>query len=422
MAEWVSILAVAVGVCLITTLNLALRHVSFSRLAKCLSDRGRDKWLDAYRASEERFVLATATLRTWLSLALVLLVTHGIHHAWPETALWTRYVVIFLVSMSLIAVVGVAVPQAIAKYLAVGVLSAPSVLPIITFIDFVTWPVTCVLRALDVIVRRLAAVPQTDEQTETEQIEQDVLDAVEEAEMQGAVDETEKAMIKSVMELDEATAEEIMTPRTDIIGTEKSTTLSELKSLIKKEGHSRIPVYDGTIDKVLGLVYAKDLLHVAETDASFNLVDHLRSVSFVPQTKPVRDLLTEFQSGKTHVAIVGDEYGGTAGLVTIEDILEELVGEIADEFEPPEPQPIVRLNDHAIEVDSKVHVDEINDLLNLHIPEEEDYETIGGFVFSTLGKIPATGEELMHDDVKITILEAEERRIHRLRIEIKAAG
>jgi CBS domain containing-hemolysin-like protein len=274
-----------------------------------------------------------------------------------------------------------------------------------------------VLHLFDGLIRRLAGVPKPNRQDEAELIEQEVLDAVEEAELHGAVDQEEKAMIKSVMELDESSVGEIMTPRIEVVGIPKGATLGELKELIRKEGHSRIPVYDENIDQVLGMVYAKDLLHV-DSNGPFDLMQHIRKVPFVPEAKLLNDLLTEFRTGRTHAAIVLDEYGGTAGLVTIEDILEELVGEITDEYEQPEPEPIRRINEQVVEVDSKVHVDEINELLGLEIPEGDDYETIGGFVFSAMGKIPHNGEQLVYDTARITVLEAEDRKINRLRIEL----
>ncbi len=165
------------------------------------------------------------------------------------------------------------------------------------------------------------------------------------------------------------------------------------------------------------MVYAKDLLHVGEA-GDFDLMKLIREAPFVPEAKPLSDLLTEFRTGRTHAAIVLDEYGGTAGLVTIEDILEELVGEIADEYEQPEPEPVHRISDGVIEVDSKVHVDEVNEMLGVKFPEGDDYETIGGFVFSAMGKIPHNGEQLTHGGARITILEAEDRKINRLRIEL----
>jgi CBS domain containing-hemolysin-like protein len=148
----------------------------------------------------------------------------------------------------------------------------------------------------------------------------------------------------------------------------------------------------------------------------------MRTVPFVPETKAVSKLLEDFRRTKVQIAIVLDEYGGTAGLVTIEDVLEELVGEIADEYDQAPPPAIHRIDENTLEVDGRVHVDEINEELGIHLPDQQDYDTIGGFVFSTLGKIPAVGEEFEHEQVHFRVMDAEPRRINRLRITVPRAG
>ncbi len=407
---------VLIAVCTLSaTVNLSLHGLSFGRLTKALAARRRARWLETYRDLQDDFIRATAMLRMVSNLGLILVVMY-LFEADRAANAW-GYFEVFVVCAVLMLICIVAIPQPLAKYVGEPLLA--NILPILKVIHLIAKPVNAIMQLFDGLVRRLAGVPKPDRNEETQQIEQEVLDAVDEAELHGAVDQKEKAMIKSVMELDESTVGEIMTPRTEVVGMNKDATLGELKELIKKEGHSRIPVYDENIDQVLGMVYAKDLLHVNE-EGHFNLMQHIREVPFVPETKLLSDLLAEFRTGKTHVAIVLDEYGGTAGLVTIEDILEELVGEIADEYEQPEPEPIRQISDQIVEVDSKVHVDQINELLGLNIPEGDDYETIGGFVFSAMGKIPHDGEELVHDNAKITIVEAGERKIKRLRIELLA--
>ncbi len=399
---------------LTSTVNLALRNLSYSRLSKVLPEKRRDPWLEAYRLHLDDFIRATATLRLLCIVGLIMIIADVLSENRQGLDLG-HHVEVFLVATVVVLLSSVAIPQPCANY--VGERLLARVLPALRAINLIARPtIGVVMQLCDSLVRRLAGVPKSNGQSETEQIEEEVLHAVNEAELQGAVDKQEKAMIKSVMKLDESTVEEIMTPRTEVVAIRKDASLQDIKELIKKEGHSRIPVYEENVDGVLGMVYAKDLLHVPE-DEPFDLMQHIREVPFVPETKPVGDLLQEFRTGKTHVALVVDEYGGTAGLVTIEDILEELVGEITDEYEPPEPEPILQIGKQAIEVDSRVHVDEINELLEMNLPESDDYETIGGLVFSTLGKIPEPGEQLVCHNVRITILEAEDRKINRLRIE-----
>ena len=183
-------------------------------------------------------------------------------------------------------------------------------------------------------------------------------------------------------------------------------------------GHSRIPVYEENIDKIVGLIYAKDLLdQIGKSAGDFSISHKIRNAYFVPETKPLRALLHEFQNQKLHLAVVLDEYGGTAGIVTIEDILEELVGEIVDEYEERPPEPIKKLNETTIEADARTYIDDLNDQFEMNLPEDEDYDTLGGFVFSHLGSIPKTGETFEYEDVKFTITAAEARRIKRVRIQ-----
>ena len=242
-------------------------------------------------------------------------------------------------------------------------------------------------------------------------------DVVSEGERHGAVDEEEKEMIESVIELTDTHVEEIMTPRTDVVALAKDADLGTVLSTIRAKGHSRIPVYDGTIDTILGVLYAKDLLQL-EDGTPFDLTAVMRKVLFIPESKLVRELLHEFQERKVHIAVVLDEYGGTTGLVSIEDILEELVGEIRDEFDPTAPVELKRIDDHTVEVDARMRIDELNDDLKIELPEDEDYETLGGFVFSRMGRIPKVGEHCAHNNINIEVIAAEPRRVTRLRLNI----
>jgi CBS domain containing-hemolysin-like protein len=233
----------------------------------------------------------------------------------------------------------------------------------------------------------------------------------------GAVNEEEQEMIESIMELRDSDVSEIMTPRTEIEAVEHIATLAEIKALIGRIGHSRIPIYEDNIDNIIGVVYAKDLLHVGDYE-NFDARQVMREALFVPETKNLRDLLHEFRTRKVHMAIVLDEYGGTAGLVTIEDILEELVGEIVDEYDEDEPEPLTRIDANTVDIDARMRVDELNEELGIALPEEDDYETIGGFVFSHLGHIPQAGERCTHENVEIEVIDAEPRRIIRVRLHI----
>ena len=210
-----------------------------------------------------------------------------------------------------------------------------------------------------------------------------------------------------------------MTARTDIIGLPISATLDEVKRVLEESGHSRIPVYEGTLDHIIGVLYARDLLkHLGQPPEQFDIRSAMRPAFYVPETKGLSDLLQDFRQQKVHMAIVLDEYGGTAGLVSIEDVLEELVGEISDEHEPLEPAMIKRIDEQTVEADARVRLEELNHTLNLNLPEDAGYETLGGFVSNTLGRIPQPGTQFEQSGARFTILDAEPQRVNRVKIDI----
>jgi CBS domain containing-hemolysin-like protein len=398
-----------------STAHLALRTFWRVRLAEILESRGRSVWLAQLLAQRSTLTLALAILRAAAMLALILVIVHL--HQSDLAAEWSaaRYASTYAWSLALVLIFGVAIPNAWARYDGETLLA--HVLPLLHAMQIVLRPVLWVLRPIDELVRRLTGAPRIDDAAQAEMIEQEILNVVSEGEKQGAFDVEEKEMIEAVIELRDTQAGRIMTPRTEVIGLAVDATLDDVRQLITKEGHSRLPVYEETIDNVLGVLYAKDLLTV-EDPASFSVRAMMRQVPFVPETKLLRELLREFQREKIQIAIVLDEYGGTAGLVSIEDILEELVGEIVDEYEPPEPEPIVVIDADTVEIDARVHIDELNAELDIHLPEDADFDTVGGFVFSTLGKIPASGEAIEHDNLRIEVLDAAERKINRLRVHV----
>jgi CBS domain containing-hemolysin-like protein len=270
----------------------------------------------------------------------------------------------------------------------------------------------------DRLVRRLAGVTEATPDQEQEEKQEEILSLVEQGRMEGVVDAEEMEMIENVLELSETTAEEIMTPRTDIIAINVNDDLQEILEIIINAGHSRIPVYEKNIDTIVGLIYAKDLLsEIGKSPGDFNIREKMRKPYFIPETKPLNDLLGEFQNQKLHIAVLLDEYGGTTGIVTIEDILEELVGEIVDEYEETPPESIKKIDETTIEVDARIYIDDLNNEFELALPEDEDYDTVGGFVFSHLGYVPKTGEIFGYENVKFTIAAAEARKIKRIRIQ-----
>ena len=230
------------------------------------------------------------------------------------------------------------------------------------------------------------------------------------------IEPVEQEMISGVLHLENATASQIMVPRIDVVGIQNDATIAQATQVAIEAGHSRIPVYGQSIDEVHGIVYAKDLLrYVAEDPAGVTVDQVLRPAYFVPESKRVDDLLRELQHGRVHMAVVVDEYGGTAGVVTIEDIIEEIVGEIADEYDVEEPY-IEILSDTEAIVAGRVSVSDMMDDLDLELPLVPQ-GTVGGLVQRELGHIPHQNEAIEIGSVRITVLEVEHRRIKRVKVE-----
>ncbi|HEX6323570.1 MAG TPA: hemolysin family protein [Vicinamibacterales bacterium] len=225
----------------------------------------------------------------------------------------------------------------------------------------------------------------------------------------------ERRLLRSVVDFGDTLVREVMTPRPDIVAIKADQTVRDLKALVAEQEYSRIPVYRENLDNIVGLVVVKDLLQTENWPAlDQSVAELMRPAMFVPDTKRLAGLLREFQQRRDQLSIVVDEYGGTAGLVTIEDLLEELVGEIRDEYDT-EGEPIVRESEDTFVFSAKVGIDDFEDALGLEI-ESDGFETVGGWVLARVGRVPAVGERFEHDGLGIEVLDAERRRIHRVRV------
>jgi len=240
---------------------------------------------------------------------------------------------------------------------------------------------------------------------------------IEASEENGTLEEGDRELITSIFEFRDTIVREVMVPRVDMVCLETDTLLVEARRLVVEKGHSRIPVYRDSLDQIEGVLYAKDLLAFMEKGplGERTVNEAVHEPMFVPETKRVAELLREFQKQRLHIAIVVDEYGGTAGLVTIEDLLEEIVGEIQDEYDT-EPALYEPDGQGGFIVDAKMPIGEIEDELDIVLPEVEEYDTLGGFIFTRLGKVPQAGETLNENGVEITVLDADERRINKVRL------
>lgn len=397
-----------------STVTYALRGYSRAQLAGRLPETDHRRWMEWLERHENEILLTAGFTRLALCGGVLL----GLVAWWASPGVSTTTAVLWpcLIGLGLIALFAVAVPHALAagagdRFLArnLGVLAA---------FRMVGWPIAQPLLAVEALIRRmLRRSEEEDSETQSERIEQEILEVVEAGELQGAVDEEQKEMIRSVFELHETAVSEIMTPRTEVVALDVSAKLEDARRVMLESGHSRIPVYEESLDKIIGVLYIKDLFALPP-ERPFVIRNLLRKVPVVPETKPIDELLQELRRQKIHMAIVLDEYSGTAGVVTIEDILEELVGEIADEYDKKPTPAIRRIDEDTLEVDGRVHVHEINSELEVELPEDEDYDTIGGFVFTTLGKIPQPGEEFTHANLHFRVVEAEARKINRLLISV----
>ncbi len=245
--------------------------------------------------------------------------------------------------------------------------------------------------------------------------EEDLLATVDVATEEEVIESEERALIRSIIEFGDTVAREVMVPRPDMVAVDSRDQVTDVLEVAIAAGYSRIPVFGQGIDDIVGIVYTKDLMRaVQEQRATAAVRDLVREAQFVPEFKRVAELMREMQRAKFHMAIVVDEYGGTAGLVTLEDLIEELVGEIVDEFDVEEPT-VEALPGGAVRVNARMPIDEVNELLDAEFPEG-DWDTIGGFVFNLLGHVPAEGEAAEYDGRRLTAEKVQGRRIGRVRI------
>jgi putative hemolysin len=284
--------------------------------------------------------------------------------------------------------------------------------PVLRGLIYLSLPATLILGfALSV-----AALSREHPEQEPEHPSEAVDALIEAGQEEGILEESDRDLIQSVVEFGDKTVREVMTPRPEIVAVPMSTTVEELTELLKKYPYSRIPVYDGDVDHIKGIVYAKDLLQVSDVEAHTKTVRDLMKpeVYFVPETKLGSDLLREMQRDNARMAVVIDEYGGVAGLVTIEDLVEEIVGEIRDEHEKSE---VVKESDTSYIFNGNTDIDLLEKLLGVH-PEEKEATTVAGLVSELAGHIPKAGEVFQENGLRFEVLESTERRVDRVRVSV----
>jgi CBS domain containing-hemolysin-like protein len=399
-----------------------------SRLRQLAQDGGRWAGLAVKLADDASRMLGTLYLGKALLAALATVIAALTLHGPLVTAMmgaglariWSSLLSSLIVTsgMALGLIVGRLVPEAVAA-------ASPEewtlrLSPVVYFLEIVLWPL---VRLTVWISNRLAdpfgGTPFSGVSLITEEEIKTLVDAGEE---EGVIEVGEREMIYSIFQLGDTLAREVMVPRIDMEALEVNTSLDAAREATIEAGHSRIPVYEETVDHIVGLLYAKDLLGLTgeRGGAQAQLRDVLRPAYFVPETKKVDDLLQELQQRKIHMAVVIGEYGGTAGLVTVEDILEEIVGEIQDEYDIEEPI-LERTEDGAYILDARIDLDDLGALLGIDLPDDSG-STLGGLIYRALDKVPAPGETLLVGGLMIKVLTVVDKRICKVRLELESVG
>jgi putative hemolysin len=387
--------------------NLSRTRLADSGTGPATRDRLRALLGESDRAETGLLVLRSAT-QMGLVLALIVLAQEWVPRWWPGAS----------------PTVPVAVGCGVALvWLTLFCRVLPAELPVAALEGLVrtTLPAVVVLGRLlsppiDGFRKLLSIATGNTPQEEAQAYTDALLASVQESEAEGHIAGPQADMIEKIVSLKNIEVRKLMTPRTTVDTIDASSTVGQAREAALATGRSRYPVVEGGVDRVVGVLHVKDLL---ERRADEPVLRFMRPPWFVPESKFLTELLAEFRKQKTHLAVVLDEYGGTAGVITIEDVLEEIVGEIEDEFDVGEEEPRLSILDprHAV-APGGLRVEEVNAALSIAIPESEDYDTLGGFIFSTLGRLPAEGEVVRHDNLALTVKRVVERRVDQVAIEI----
>lgn len=427
LAAWCAVAVAAVLTSLLSLILGAIRYHSRSKLEPLLRDAPRRRaQLDALLAAEDRLVIAVNALRgivmtiglVALATALVVRTIRRVPGGDPDQLewLWCGAEAVLLGTAFFVAF-GQTIPRAIGEQRAEVVLVR--FLPLVNLLRILSTPVIVPFAALHRLTLQVANVETPDE---VQEIKDEILSAAMAGESEGLFDQTAMDVIKNVMEFRDVAVAEVMTGRTDVVSVDAKDDLSTLLRKAQEHQFSRLPVTDGSLDKVAGILVVKDLLRFIGPEglkADVDTKSLWRPAYFVPETKRIADLLRELRSRKVHMAIVADEYGGTAGLVTMEDLVEEIIGEIDDEHDKEAAPPLRRLSEAELDIDGKVLIEELNRSVGFKLPEEPEVDTVGGLLAMRLGKIPAKGDRLNLNGVILTVTDADERRARRIHVKLQ---
>lgn len=348
--------------------------------------------------------IATSTLATALVISYF-----GPHY---DIALITTVVTVIMTI--LIVVFGEIIPKNIAITHAEKF--SLSIAPFLRLVMKVMGPISTFLSGLSrVFIRTIGGnVPEKGSVLTTEELQM----MLKVSEEEGIIEEEEKEMIQGIFDLSKIIVREIMTPRTDMACIELNSTVDDVIDIASESGHSRIPVFEDSIDNVKGVIYIKDLLKVTPEDKKKGIKKFIKEAHYVPETKKVDELLSRMRINKNHIAVVVDEYGGTAGVVSIEDILEQIVGEIQDEFDEEDPIKMKKLGENLYSLSAKTSIWEVNELLEINIPESEDYDSLGGFICDIVGEIPLKNRVIEWENLIFKVLDASKQQVLMVQVQI----
>lgn len=406
-SRWYSLIALIALFPVYATLTIAVAALINSRAE--YADENEE-------AGNRRLKLTQQIIATGILFSLALVANNSLIlplQAQLESV-WLPYVIVLLPLAMLALILGEVAPASIGATHAERF--APTlrllVIPLVLLMRPLAW---LVYRVSQVIAAVFGGREVSNSITEEELLT--LLDAGQ------SFEEDERKMIHSVLELDETTVTEIMVPRIDMVAVEKNTSIADARQVFLESGHSRLPVYEENIDHVVGVCYVKDLLEVWHNGNTVvkSVEKIMRPAHFVPEAMTADQLLREFKLKKVHIAIVVEDYGGTGGLVTLENLLEEIVGDIQDEYDEGETEDIVQVTENAYRIDAGVTLDDINDALDVEL-SDEDVDTLGGFIFSQLERVPEPGEVIETEEVELRVDKVEGRRIREVYVTVREQG
>lgn len=387
----------------------ALSALSESKAKDVIAAGGRRaRLLQFWLAKPQEALTATLTgkkaANTTVAVLAALVADRMFSSIWVDVAVAVAVVTLLLL--------GELTPRAFAKANAMAV--APPIMPFVIATYVVSFPIVWSMTRFSAFLRRVAGGAAAHSGPFV--TEDDIVTSIQLASKEGVLDKASGRMIKSIFDLGDTLVREVMVPRTEISCLPIAATLDEVLSEVHEKGHSRLPVFDDNLDEVKGFFHTKDLLNVLAEKKPFALKDHLRPVLFVPELMRVSDLLKLFQKKKTHLSVVVDEYGGTAGIVAFEDVLEEIVGPIHDEHDEDET-PVKRLEDGRLLAEGRTSLYEIGEALGLQFPTDSGYETLGGFLIARTGRMPKRGDRVAFAGHTFVVRDADEKRVARIEIE-----